>query len=63
MLAPFSHLLVLTRYGQLYSKDVAKIDREHPVCLMTWHYASRQQLDMLGLLNGASSYPNPLPEA
>lgn len=55
MLAPFSDLLVLTRYGQLYSKDVAKIDREHPVCIMNWHYASRQQLDMLGLLNGASS--------
>ncbi|GAA5994970.1 Swc4p [Rhodotorula paludigena] len=41
-------------YGQLYSKDVAKIDREHPVCIMNWHYASRQQLDMLGLLNGPS---------
>ncbi|BGP36729.1 hypothetical protein JCM10450v2_000621 [Rhodotorula kratochvilovae] len=50
--------------GLLYVKDVAEMDREHPVCVFTWHYASRLHLEQLGVLgsDGPSQLaPSPLP--
>lgn len=44
------------RQGLLYTKDVAIMDRQHPVAVFTWQYASHKHLAQLGVLpeSGAS---------
>ncbi|KPV78495.1 uncharacterized protein RHOBADRAFT_50954 [Rhodotorula graminis WP1] len=48
-------LLPGTELGQglLYTKDVAFMDRDHPVVVFTWQYASRKHLLQLGVLPDA----------